>query len=749
MTAAYPLHLIPLLPLAGAAFALLFGRRAGKDAVTLVCCGVVAAAALMVGIGTYRLHALFPHGGALVGSFFDAPWIAAGDLKVSAGLLFDNLSAVMCLVVTGVGFLIHVYSTAYMEHDENYTRYFGYLNLFMGAMLILVLGDSMLVTFVGWEGVGLCSYLLIGFWFDKDANAYAGRKAFIVNRVGDFAFLLAMFLAVSVAGTVKYGAFPGVAEALRTPLWFGMPAAYYIGILVLLGATGKSAQIPLHVWLPDAMAGPTPVSALIHAATMVTAGVYVITRLHFVYEIAPAVLAGVAVVGTLTAAFAAIIAIAQRDLKRVLAFSTISQLGFMFAGVGSYLNGTSNYQAGVFHLVTHAFFKAGLFLGAGSVMHALSGEGDITRMGGLRKWLPHTRWTFLIYCLAIAGIPPFAGFWSKDSVLAGMHAALWPPLGTSGAEIFFAKHLGQILYVVLLGAAGCTAFYMFRLYYLVFDGEFRGTEETRHHIHESPPAMTVVLWVLAAGSILVGLLGIPEVVWEGADHFGDWLLPVVLPQARKEALGGFLIAAAIATSVSAAGIGLAWVLYGHGFSERVRKFVAAVPRLYRAAFNRFYIDELYDWLIVKPVRAIAVVLDAIDHVVIDLFLVNGTAFVVGSAGKLVKYIQNGDVQRYVIGLLTGAVALVLVAANYAPWTARKFDVHVEGRDVRVVARGAGPTAKRVQYRVDWEGGGLSAAQPQATFTHHYDTPGKKKIVVQAIDPRWGTAWSETQKVTIK
>ncbi|HZS38626.1 MAG TPA: NADH-quinone oxidoreductase subunit L, partial [Polyangia bacterium] len=694
----------------------------------------------------------FPHGGSLYDQFFEAPWIMAGDLKVPAGLMLDNLSAVMILVVTGIGFLIHVYSTAYIEHDEGYTRFFGYLNLFTGAMLILVLGDSMLVTFVGWEGVGLCSYLLIGFWFDKEANASAGRKAFVVNRIGDFAFLLAMFLLLDVAGTVRYGALANFREILQQPLWFGVPTAYYVGILVLIGATGKSAQIPLYVWLPDAMAGPTPVSALIHAATMVTAGVYVVTRLHFVFEIAPATLATVAVIGALTALFAATIGVAQRDLKKVLAYSTISQLGFMFVGVGSYLwtTGTSNYQAGVFHLVTHAFFKAGLFLGAGSVMHALGGEGDITRMGGLRKHLPHTRLTFLIYCLAIAGIFPFAGFWSKDAILAGAHAATWPASPHAGAlELFFANHLGQLIYGVMLATAGLTAFYMFRLYFLVFGGEFRGTEEQKHHLHESPPAMTGVLWVLAIGSIGVGLLGIPDVVYEGADRFGLWLTPVVVPQARHEAAGEFWIAAAIAMAVSLAGIGLAWTLYGHGFSARVRSFVAALPRTYKLVLHKYYIDEIYDALIVRPLRWLAILLDAFDRFFIDMVLVNGTGMLIGGVGKLVKYIQNGDVQRYVIGILAGTTLLVLVAANWSVWNGRKFTVHVDGRVVEVDAT-RGASDKRLRYRVRWEGDkDFGPAQADNVFNHRFETPGKKKIAVEAIDPRWGTSWSEERKVEIK
>ncbi len=756
MTATFPLHLIPLLPLIGAAIALLFGKRLGRDLIPIFCSGTVAVAFGISAYAVWNLHAQYPHGGTFIDQFFAAPWIEAGDFKLHAGLMLDNLSAVMILVVTFVGFLIHVYSAAYMEHDEGITRFFGFLNLFTGAMLILVLGDSMLVTFVGWEGVGLCSYLLIGFWFDKEANAAAGRKAFVVNRIGDFAFLTAMFLLLSVAGTLQYNQLAGVTEILRTPLWFGWPAAYYIGILVLIGATGKSAQIPLYVWLPDAMAGPTPVSALIHAATMVTAGVYVIARMHVAFEVAPGVLGAVAGIGAATALFAATIGIAQRDLKKVLAYSTISQLGFMFVAVGSYVNttSTSNYQAGVFHLVTHAFFKAGLFLGAGSVMHALAGEGDITRMGGLKKYLPHTRWTFLIYCLAIAGIFPFAGFWSKDAILAGAHAASWPKmtngLGFAGhVEYFMADHGGQILYYVLLAAAGCTAFYMFRLYFLVFEGEFRGTEEQKHHLHESPPAMTGVLWVLAIGAIVLGFTGIPDVIHEGADVFGAWLTPVVQPQARAESLGEFLLSAGIALAVSTAGIAAAWMLYGQGFSARVRAFVAAVPRLYKLVLHKYYIDELYEATIGRGVRWLAILFEAFDRFVIDMLLVNGIGFVVGGVGKIVKYIQNGDVQRYVIGILAGAAAILLVAHYSAAWTGSRFTLHVEGREVEVVARQE-PSAKRIQYRVRWDKRSeYTAPSSDHVFRHSYDKPGSHQISVEALDPRWNTDWSHSEEVELK
>jgi NADH-quinone oxidoreductase subunit L len=768
MSADFPLYLIPLLPLLGAAISLLIGRRAGKNFTTLVACGSVAAALIVTIKGVLTLRELSPTA-QLTSTFFSAPWLKAGDLNISASLVMDHLSAVMCLVVTGIGFLIHVYSTAYMEHDADYTRFFGYLNLFTGAMLILVLGDSLPVTFVGWEGVGLCSYLLIGFWFDKEAFASAGRKAFVVNRIGDFGFLLAMFLLFSKTGTLKYAELTRFATELHAPSWWGLNAACFIGLLILLGATGKSAQIPLYVWLPDAMAGPTPVSALIHAATMVTAGVYVVARMHFVFELYPATLAWVAGIGAATALFAATIGFAQRDMKKVLAYSTISQLGFMFVGVGSFYGSSANYQAGIFHLVTHAFFKAGLFLGAGSVMHALNGEGDIMRMGGLKKWLPHTRWTFLIYCCAIAGIFPLAGFWSKDAILGGIYAAQWPASDNAGAlEKFFAVHTGHILYGVLLLAAGCTAFYMFRLYFLIFEGEYRGPKPDQAHghddhghghddhghgglPHESPPAMTVVLWILAVGSILVGLLGIPDVVHEGADIFGEWLSPVLPPLGVSESAGGFWVFAAIALAVSGAAIGLAWMLYKDGPQPTVKSFVASFPGLYKLVYNKYYIDELYDVIVVRPFRALCMILwKAVDTFVIDLLLVNGVGFIVSGVGKLIKYLQNGDLQRYIVGLLVGGALILWSATKWDVDKSADFKARVDERRVEITAHGAGPTARRMQYRVKWGDGG-DWTQPQAgpTFTHTYDSAGKKKIVVEAIDPRWTTVAHESRTVDVK
>ncbi len=741
MNAAYPLYLIPLLPLLGATVALLFGKRLGKNTVTFVTVGAVATSFLVAAKAVMTLAADLPPSGSLVDSFFSAPWIEAGDLKLQAGLALDRLSSVLVLIITGIGTLIHIYATAYMKDDEGYTRFFGYLNLFCGAMLILVLGDSLPVTFVGWEGVGVCSYLLIGFWFDKEQNAYAGRKAFVVNRIGDFGFLLGMFLLYTWTGTLKYAELGAHLDVLRTPIWLGQPVALWISVFVLIGATGKSAQLPLYGWLPDAMAGPTPVSALIHAATMVTAGVYVVSRMHSVFEAHPLALAIVAIVGALTALFAAIIGIAQRDFKKVLAYSTVSQLGFMFVGVGSYANGTSNYHGGVLHLMTHAFFKAGLFLGAGAVMHAMHHEGDIFKMGGLKKKLPHTRWTFLIYCLAIAGIVPLAGFWSKDAILAGIHHAVWPE--SSPQDAWIAAHLGGILYYILLATAACTAFYMFRLYFLVFEGEARYTAEDEHHYHwHELPAMSGVLWVLAAGSVLIGLLGIPNALGEGLDRFGHWLTPVVAEPsfATTETAAQFWGSAGIALLASALGIGLAYVLYGKGPAPSVKEIVRKMPPVYRLVYNKFGIDTVYDKIVPQGFRVTAVILwKAIDEVLIDGLLVNGTGWLVKQFGSATKRLQSGDMQRYLVGILAGGALSIFLASNWTVWSADRLDVQADGRDVRVVPVTQHAGHKRLQYRVAWEREDeLSQPQAPSPMAHHYESSGEKKITVQVIDPRWGT-----------
>ena len=477
------LRFIILLPLLGVVFHVFYGARAGRRAVNAIGPGVVLAAFLLAVAAFFQL----PDGGALVDRMF--PWITAGELHVDFALRVDALSALMILVITGVGFLIHVYSVGYMAEDADVARYFAYLNLFTAAMLVLVMAENLLLLFVGWEGVGLCSYLLIGFWYTDDEKASAGKKAFIVNRIGDAGFLLGLF--VLFWGLGAHGvwtlSFTDI-QANASVLSVGTVTA--VCVLLFIGATGKSAQIPLYVWLPDAMAGPTPVSALIHAATMVTAGIYLIARLHFLYAVSPAALALVAYIGAGTALFAATIALVQTDIKKVLAYSTVSQLGYMFLGLG-----VGAYGAAVFHLMTHAFFKALLFLGAGSVIHGMSDEQDITKMGGLRHTMPTTYWTFAVGCLAIAGVPLLSGFFSKDLILEEAYAA---PHGSVGLWL-----LGTL-------GAGLTAFYMFRLLFVTFWGETRAEPEVAHHIHESPSVMTGPLIVLAGLSVIGGYFSVPH-----------------------------------------------------------------------------------------------------------------------------------------------------------------------------------------------------------------------------------------------
>src|SRR6266404_611021 len=456
------LWLIPLLPFLGFLLNGLFGKRLGKGFVTAVALLASLGAAIAGTIAVVQYHAAYPTGERHVDLVYN--WISSGSIGADLAFQLDPLSVVMLMVVTWIGFLIHVYSVGYMHDDDGYWRYFAYLNLFLAEMLVLILGSSYLLMFVGWEGVGLCSYLLIGFYYKTDYAPAAGKKAFIVNRIGDFGFLVAMFLMFAYFGSVDFAKVSQIAAAGGIEHWL----LTAICLLLFLGAVGKSAQIPLYVWLPDAMAGPTPVSALIHAATMVTAGVYMVVRSNALYRLAPGAMMVVALIGALTALFAATIGIRQWDIKKVLAYSTVSQLGFMFIGVG-----VGAFTAGLFHLLTHAFFKACLFLGSGSVIHAMSGEQDMRRMGALSSKIPTTFKTFLVATIAIAGIPPLAGFFSKDAILAAAfetHPALW---------------------VIGWVTAGMTAFYMFRLVYMTFFGESRVSHEAEHHLHESPPAMTV------------------------------------------------------------------------------------------------------------------------------------------------------------------------------------------------------------------------------------------------------------------
>ncbi len=560
-------------------------------------------------------------------------WISGGLLNVNIGFHVDALTTVMLLVITGVGFLIHVYSIGYMHGDEGYTRYFAYLNLFVFAMLILVLGNNYLMMFVGWEGVGLCSYLLIGFWYEKQSATDAGKKAFIVNRIGDFGFLLGMFTLFAIFNTLDFTSIFSEAEAKSDDVIFGVNGLVLASMLLFVGAIGKSAQLPLYVWLPDAMEGPTPVSALIHAATMVTAGVYMIARSAVLYNLAGTGVF-VAWIGILTALFAAIIALKQNDIKRILAYSTVSQLGYMFVGVG-----IGAYASGIFHLVTHAFFKGLMFLTAGSVMHAMANELDIRKMGGLRKKLPITHATFLVGALAIAGAPLLSGFWSKDEIL---HSA-W---GSS-----------KIIYIIGLATAFLTAFYMFRLIFVTFYGKSRVEPEVASHVHESPAVMWLPLVILAVPAALIGLLlGVG-----GHDSWFHHFTEDVFPKADK-APGSVLLFMAISSIVGIAGIAFAWTRYKN-------RAPAAEPTnaLQKKDFswlvaNKFYVDEIYNTFIVQPIKNASHFLlwKLFDVGIID-GIVNGVAALIRVIGGLFRRLQTGVVQAYILSMVIG---IVLFLAYY-------------------------------------------------------------------------------------
>ena len=550
-------------------------------------------------------------------------WAEIGGQELQVAFWFDRLSAVMTLVVTGVGSLIHIYSTGYMKGDAGYARYFAYLNLFLFFMLLLVLGRSLLVMFVGWEGVGLASYLLIGFWFEDPAKAAAGKKAFITNRIGDAAFLLGMFLLWQSLGTLDLDRINAAFAASPAPA----VSASLVGVLLFIGACGKSAQIPLHVWLPDAMAGPTPVSALIHAATMVTAGIYLVARLSGLYLQAPEASQVIAVVGLATAFFAATVAVVQTDIKKVLAYSTVSQLGLMFVALG-----VGAYAVAIFHVVTHAFFKACLFLGAGSVIHALGGEQDIRRMGGLARRIPRTFATFAVATAAIAGIPPLAGFWSKDEIL-------W---------FAFASSRGGAAWLWLLASvtALLTSFYMFRLLWLTFFGRSRMTPEVEHHVHESPWSMTGVLFVLALLSAVGGFIHVPQ--------FLEPLMPLPAVQPERAALQGTLIGVAIA--IGLAGLaGAAWFFGGD--AARAGAWRERLTGLHRLLSAKYYVDELYEAALGRPLRWLSerVLLQWGDRRLIDgtLHLAAGTARV---AASLFGALQSGSLHRYAFYVVLGLLA---------------------------------------------------------------------------------------------
>ena len=643
--------LIPVFPAIGFLVNGFLGRKLPRALVSWIACLALLGSFVVSALVFIEFLKLPPESRLFEKSVYT--WIASGEFAASVGFRIDALSIVMCLVVSGVGFLIHVYSAGYMHDDEGFARYFTYLNLFVFMMLTLVTANNLLFMFVGWEGVGLCSYLLIGFWYKKESASNAGKKAFIVNRIGDFGFLLGIFFLLAGLGshgvwTLDFGELQKHAHLLTGA------AATLITFLFFVGATGKSAQLPLYVWLPDAMEGPTPVSSLIHAATMVTAGVYMIARLNFLYVMAPTTMFIVTLVGVLTALFAATIGCAQYDIKRVLAYSTVSQLGYMFVGVGA-----GAFAAGIFHLMTHAFFKGLLFLAAGSVMHAMSGELDMRRMGGLRKRTPVTYWTFLAGCIAIAGVPGFSGFFSKDEIM-------WKVFANYGGSLMF-WGIGAV-------TAGLTAFYMFRMFFTTFHGQCRASEEVKHHIHESPAVMTIPLVILAVLSVVGGWVGVPHILG-GANRFEQWLEPVFGPgkEAAAPALNfvtpafaegaathaaspeGMLMAAAVI--IAFAGIFIAYYLYLRR-PEIPADFVRAFPGVFRTVNHKYYVDELYQAVFVRGLFALGRIAKGfIDETLID-GTVNGIARLIGGIGSLIRLIQTGYVQGYAFAMIIGAIAVL-------------------------------------------------------------------------------------------
>ncbi len=631
------LWLIPILPLAGAAINGFLGKKSSRQAVTTVAlffCGAAFVMALWV---AYRFSSLpLPHQEYL------AHWIRILGFSADFAFYLDQLSLVMLLVVTGVGFLIHIYSVGYMWDDPSYYRFFSYLNLFMFFMLTLVLANNYLVMFIGWEGVGLASYLLIGFWFTKDSAASAGKKAFIVNRIGDFGFLIALFLLIKHFGSLNFDeVFRRVAPLGAETAGAGLLTA--IGILLMVGACGKSAQIPLYIWLPDAMEGPTPVSALIHAATMVTAGVYMVSRSHIIFERAPMALTVVAIIGTLTAFFAATIGIAQTDIKKVLAYSTISQLGYMFmaCGVGA-------FSAGIFHLMTHAFFKGLLFLAAGSVIHAVGGEQDMRQMGGLRSYIPWTFLTMGVATLAIAGIPPLAGFWSKDEILWKAYQVSW------------------VYWLIGLITAFITSFYMFRLLYLTFFGDYRGAQADTHghgsshgqgehghgEPHESPMVMLAPLIILALLSLVGGLVG-----W--GNHFEHFLEPVFGTAVVEGASRGTeLLLMGVSVVVALSGWWLAYWLYC-ARPELPQRIADSLDGFYEAVLHKYYVDELYAALFVKPLidGSTRILWQGVDRNIIDA-AVNDAGDGARRVSDEVRHMQSGNIRSYAGWIAAGSAVVI-------------------------------------------------------------------------------------------
>jgi NADH-quinone oxidoreductase subunit L len=622
-------YLVPLFPLLGFLVNGLFRKSLSKQLIGIIGSGAMLASFVVSLLIFFDVK----NGGGATVQLFN--FIHVGSLIIPFEFLVDPLSSLFLLIITGIGFLIHLYSTAYMHEEEpmHFGRYFAYLNLFVFSMLLLVLGGNYVVMFIGWEGVGLCSYLLIGFWFKNNNYNAAAKKAFIMNRIGDLGFLLAVFWLIVKLGTVSYATvFAAVSQLSTSDITI-------ITTLLFVGAMGKSAQIPLYTWLPDAMAGPTPVSALIHAATMVTAGIYMIARSNILYTMAPATQTLVAVIGLSTAIFAATIALKQNDIKKVLAYSTVSQLGYMFLGLG-----VGAYTGAVFHVMTHAFFKALLFLGAGSVIHAMHHEQDITKMGGLKSKLPITHLTFLLGCIAIAGVPPFSGFFSKDEILMAAYAT------------------NPIFYYVGIGGALLTAFYMFRLYSLTFLGNFRGTAHQQEHLHESPIAMTLPLMVLAFFAVVAGFVGIPALFAPNAHALEHFLAPVFA--------GSTALAHAHHIEHSTE-----WILMGTATVlilivivyavTKFKKYTTTEPNtgIAKVLENKWYIDELYDTVIVNPLHWFAGFLkNTIEKYVID-GAVNGVGKLVGYGSRQFRLLQSGQVGSYILMMVMALVLFIIIWFN--------------------------------------------------------------------------------------
>ena len=614
--------LIPVLPLIGFII-----NGAGRNFLSKTVAGFLGSAVILVSF-VISILVFWQVKNGLSGTVHLFDFIHINTLHLGFDFNIDALSSLFLLIITGVGFLIHVYSVAYM-HDEpqkDFARYFSYLNLFVFMMLLLVLGNNFVIMFIGWEGVGLCSYLLIGYWFKNTEFANAANKAFNMNRIGDFAFLLAVFWIVLRVGSLDFN----IVFSQETLSKFSVTDITGITLLLLVGATGKSAQIPLYTWLPDAMAGPTPVSALIHAATMVTAGIYLIARSNALFSLAPFTQSVITIVGLATALLAASIAIRQNDIKKVLAYSTVSQLGFMFIALG-----TGYYVAAVFHVLTHAFFKALLFLGSGSVIHAMGGEQDIRKMGGLHKHMKITSITFLIGCLAISGIPGLSGFFSKDEILAGVFGN------------------NKIFYGLALFAAMLTAFYMFRLYFITFTGKFRGTSEQQHHLHESPWLMTLPLITLAVLSVIGGYIGVPEVLG-GHHEFAQFLSPVVPHESFHLSHSTEYILMALSTLLVIASILFAWFKFKNYQGKGQAKGFGKILQ------NKWYVDELYNAVVVKPLMALSVFLDGIAEKKGIDGTVNGVGKLVNYASRQARLLQSGQVGAYVLLMVLGMILLFVI-----------------------------------------------------------------------------------------